>query len=209
MKNQDLEFIWILSPQGKIFIQRVFDRNLAKFDETTFSDVLATLSNFSNIVFQSSCEELDFGDKIVLFKSYPEFQVILSAKNTLEDKAIYNSVEEVGESFRIQYSDLLKHNDDPDITVFDNFGPIIDHIFGIETYIFLEEQDLLLKVLDNAISENYDEEKTIKSILEFLDDLSDYKVEILINNIGDNLKLILENVKGLRKIQKKRYKKII
>jgi lipopolysaccharide biosynthesis protein len=69
--------------------------------------------------------------------------------------------------------------------------------------------DQLLKILDEAIANNHPESITIKRILDFLDNLTDYKLELLINNIGDNLKLILNNAKGLSSLQKNRYKKII
>ncbi len=205
MKNQDLEFLWILNSRGKIYLQRVFDRNLAIFDEGLFSSLISTLSTFSTSILSSAFEELRFGDKIVFIKGYPEFQVILSAKETLKAKNIMHFVEETGEAFRIEYSDYLTNNEVIDNTTFDRFGAIIDLIFGIDTYVFLEEQDALLTLLDDAISGGYGEQYTVKLILGFLDNLTDYKVDILINNIGENLKMILENATGLSELQKKRY----
>ncbi|MHA1673325.1 MAG: hypothetical protein ACTSYI_06835 [Promethearchaeota archaeon] len=205
MKNQDLEFLWILSPQGDIYLQRVFDRSLATFDEDLFSSLLSTLSSFSTSVMISSFEELRFGDKIIFTKGYPEFQVILSARKTLKSKNISHLLEETGEAFRIEYLDYINSHTEIDITKFDKFGGIIDLIFGIESYVFLEEQDALLTLLDDAISRAYSEQYTVKVIIDFLDDLTDYKVDILINNIGENLKIILENTTGLSELQKKRY----
>ena len=92
---------------------------------------------------------------------------------------------------------------------FENFGSIIDHIFGIETSIFLEEQDALLRLFDGAILGEFDEKTTTSILLDFLDDLDDYTLDLLIRTTGMILKPILENVSGLSKGKKKRYKKIL
>lgn len=209
MKNSDVEFLWILSPTGKIFIQRVFDRKLTRFDEEMFSNLLTTISLVSSKFFNSNVETIQLGGKVILTKVYPDFQVILSVKKSLEDKNIYDLVEEVAEAFRIEYSDLLKEQIDIDIHNFDKFGAIIDMIFGLKTYIYVEEQEKLLKILDEAIAKEFNEQQTIKVILDFLDTLDHYKLDILINNIGENIKPILENAKGISELQKKRYSRLL
>ena len=108
-----------------------------------------------------------------------------------------------------QIEEVIKGKDEINIGEFDTFGPIIDLIFGFETYVYLEEQDALLKILDEAITGEFTEAYTIKLILDFLDSLTHYKLDILINNIGENIKIILEDAKGLSELQKKRYSKII
>lgn len=209
MKQQDLEFLWIIDPKGKIYIRRIFNRDKAQFDEDLFSGLLSTISIMSSNLFNSQFQEMNIGNKLVFIKAYSEFLVILSADPGLRDRQVYDLVEEVGEAFRIQYGEYVKTKTDDDMTVFDEFGPIIDNIFGIETYIYLEEQDHLMKLLDEALSGGYGEAYTVKIILDFLDEVDDYKLDILLRNSGENLKLIMENADGLSKLQKKRYSKII
>ena len=140
MRKKHLEFIWILNPQGKIYIQRVFNRKQAIFDANMFSNIINTLSSFSTSVFSSSFDELSFGDKIVFTKGYPEFQVILSTKKAQKGNKLHNLVEEVGEAFRLQYWNILQGKDEIDIRKFDKFSSIIDMMYDMETYIYLEEQ---------------------------------------------------------------------
>ncbi|WP_457557013.1 hypothetical protein [Candidatus Harpocratesius sp.] len=208
MNIQDLEFLLILSQQGEIYVHRVFDRSLLHMDKETFSSLFTSLSIFSKQFFGSHFEEITIGNKYVYIKSYPEFQIALSSKKPLKKKNSQNLLEEVGEAFKIQYLDYIK-NEKVDISKFDEFGAIIGQIFGIETYIYLEEQEKILNLLDDAIAGRYNERQTIRLILSFLDQLTNYKLEILLDNIGDNLKLIMKDAKDLTKLQKKRYARIL
>lgn len=106
-------------------------------------------------------------------------------------------------------NEISKNKDVIDIREFDKFGSLIDLNFGNETYVYSEEQDALVKILDEAISCGYNEDYTIKFILDYLDELPDLKVDILLYNIGEIIKIIFENAKDLTKLQKKRYSKIL
>jgi hypothetical protein len=209
MNSQELEFLWVINSTGKIFVQRTFNVNLPPFDQDIFSSLVTTINCFSTSVYASGCEEISLGGQKILVKGYPNFQVILSIKKDVRSKELYHLLEEVGEAFRIQYSELLEQNPNVEIQEFDGFGSIIDLIFGLQTYVYIEEQKTILKLMDDAIRLNFSEDYTAQTIFDFLDTLSDYKVEILIHNIGDSLRLILENTPRLSKEKRERYRKLL
>jgi hypothetical protein len=210
--NSSLDVIWILNKDGLCFIQRVFNKASTYMDEMKFSGLITSILMFAKDVFEESFEKLTMGEKVIYLKSFSKITIALATKRGIKDKddaKINHLIEEIGQAFQVEYTEFLETNNIIDSNVFSNFGKIIDQICGIQTFIYLDEHDSLLSILKDAELNQLDESTTIKKIASFLDDLSDYKLDIIINTAGEVIQPILSNTKLLSSSQKKRYQKLI
>jgi len=210
--NNSLEALWILDKTGLCYVQRVFDKSTITLDENKLSGLLTAILMFSKDVFEESFEKLTMGGKEIFIKSFPTITMAIAvrreSKGKEEDK-VFNLLDEIGQAFLIEYADVINNTALIDLEQFQKFGGIIDQICGIETFIYLDEHDILMKILLSAEKEGYDEDKAISEIVSFLDSLSDYKLNIIIQTTSEILYPILENASSLNSNQKKRYKKLL
>lgn len=210
--NSNLESLWILDKTGLCYVQRVFDKNTITLDENKLSGLLTAILMFSQDVFEESFEKLTMGGKEIFIKSFEKITMAIAvkreSKSKEEDNEIFNLLDEIGQAFLIEYADVINSTNLIDLEQFQYFGAIIDQICGIETFIYLNEHDQLIKILMNAEDKGYEEETAIKEVLNFLDNLSDYKLNIIIQTTSEILSPILENA-SLKSDQKKRYKKLL
>lgn len=211
--NTNLEAIWILDKTGICYVQRVFDKRTISLDENKLSGLITAIIMFSKDVFEESFEKLTMGGKEIYIKSFPTIRIAIAvkreSKSKEEDDEVFFLMDEIGQAFILEYADIIDSNKLIDVSIFDKFGAIIDQICGIETFIYLDEHDELIKILMNAENNNYEEEKAIKDILTFLDNLNDYKLDIIIQTTSEILAPILENKSLLNVNQKKRYHKLL
>lgn len=211
MTLTQFEVIWVLDKNGLCFIQRIFTRKYS-MDEVQFSGLITSIMMFAKDIFDEDFEKLKMGDKEIFIRSFAKCNVVLASKRgetDPDDEKIYNILEEIGQSFQVEYKNLLNSDYVIDSTNFSNFGQIIDQICGIETFIYLEEHDQIIKLLKDAENFQWDEVKTSKQIAFFLDGLNDYKLEIIIETFGDALSPFLSNNRYLTHEQKKRFKKLL
>ena len=210
MEN-NFEIIWILNKTGLCYIQRIFDlTSITSMDENLFSGLITSIMMFSKNIFEESFEKLTMGSREIFIKPFSSVIVALAAKRDtkgLNDKDIFFLLDEIGQAFQVEYADFLNSNV-VNVTRFKKFGAIIDRICGLETFIYLEEHDKLISLLKHAEVNNLDEPATVKELLHFLEDLDDYKLEIILETTGDILKPFLGNKNVLTPSQKKKYAKI-
>ena len=121
-------------------------------------------------------------------------------ENTINYCDISDYLEEIGEAFRIQNENILNEESKHRSHQFFELGPIIQAILGLESSIYLKEQDDLLSLLDKVYSNGYNEQFTIKQIVDFLDQLDDVKLGFLLLNIVENLAGIFNNARCLSKL---------
>lgn len=211
--NNDLEAIWILDKTGLCYVQRVFNKSSISLDENKLSGLITAILMFSKDVFEESFEKLTMGGKEIFIKSFPTITMAIAVKRESKDKEeedkIFNLIDEIGQAFIIEYSDYINSTSLIDFEKFDNFGAIIDQIAGLETFIYLDEHDDLIKILMNAENEGTEEDKVILEIFSFLDNLSDYKLNIIIQSTAEIISPIIKNASTLNSIQRKRYKKLL
>lgn len=211
--SNNLEALWILDKTGLCYVQRVFDKETITLDENKLSGLLTAILMFSQDVFEESFEKLTMGGKEIFIKSFPTITMAIAVKRESKSKdeedEIFNLLDEIAQAFLIEYAEVINSTALIDLEQFHNFGVIIDQICGIETFVYLDEHDQLIKILMSAEKEGYDEDKAISEIVSFLDDLSDYKLNIIIQTTSEILSPILENASSLNSIQKKRYKKLL
>ena len=209
--NTNLEIIWILDKTGLCYIQRIFDRSTISMDETRFSGLITSIMMFSKDIFEENFEKLTMGGREIFIKPFTSVIVALAAKRDAKgrnDKDIFNLIDEIGQAFQVEYAEFLKSKALIDVSLFEKFGAIIDQICGLETFIYLDEHDQLIDILKNAEVNGLDESATVKDLLHFLDDLNDYKLEIILDTAGDVLEPFFSSKNGLTPSQKKRYGKI-
>ncbi len=208
----NLEVIWILNKDGLCFLQRVFNKSMIYMDENKFSGLITSIIMFSKDIFEESFDKLIMGEKEIFIKSYSNITVALAAKRGAKGKAekeIFNLIEEIGLAFQIEYAEFLNSNLIIDSSIFDKFGVIIDQICGLETFVYLEEHDALIDLLKDIEMKGLDESLAVQEILKFLDDLNDYKLEIMINTAGEIISPIISNSDILDTDQKRRYSKLL
>lgn len=210
--NNNLEAIWILDKTGLCYVQRVFDRDTITLDENKLSGLLTAILMFSQDVFEESFEKLTMGGKEIFIKSMENITLAIAvkreSKNKEEEDEIFNLLDEIGQAFLIEYADFINSTNLLDLEQFQYFGNIIDQICGIETFMYLNEHDQLIKILMNAEDQGFDEEIAVKEIVSFLDNINDYKLNIIIQTTSEILSPILENA-SLNSEQKKRYEKLL
>lgn len=211
MVLSQFEVIWVLNKEGLCFIQRVFSQNYS-MDEVRFSGLITSIMMFAKDIFEESFEKLTMGDREIFIKSFPKFNVILASKKGRkgkDDDKIYNILDEIGQSFQVEYEDLLNSSAIIDSSDFSNFGQIIDKICGFETFIYLDEHDQIIKLLKDAENLQWDEGMTINRLASFLEGLNDYKLEIISETVGDVLSPILSNKEYLTNDQKKKLSNLV
>jgi len=211
--NNNLEAIWILDKSGLCFVQRVFDKSTIALDENKVSSLLTAILMFSTDVFEQSFEKLTMGEKEIFIKSFPTITMAIAikreSKSKEEEDEIFFLLDEIGQAFIIEYSEIINSSALIDLEQFQDFGIIIDQICGLETFIYLEEHYQLIKILRNAENNAYDEDRAISEIVSFLDSLNDYKLHIIIQTTSEIISPILKNTTSLNSYQKKRYQKLL
>lgn len=176
-----LESLWIINSKGLCLLQQAFTDKREFINKSIFSSFVSALLNFSDSVFDDQIDKISMGKIDVFCMPFEKgrFFVTIAARRGASEKYIQKKIKEIGDAFGTEYSE----NIDCDIYCEDDFTPFIhtvDKIFGIETIRVIPEHYEFLDLLKMAEINNFTEEQTVETILDFFEQLTNSKREFLL-----------------------------
>ncbi|MFX0090503.1 MAG: hypothetical protein ACFFBD_01975 [Candidatus Hodarchaeota archaeon] len=171
-----------------------------------FGGFISAVSHFTGEATKDEIERISMGKIDLYVRNFEKFKLVISTKKGKAPKDFHNLIIEVGESFRIQYKDLLEV-DIVDTESFEPFSRIIDQIFGIETIKVIPEHHELLKIIREAEEKVYSEEETVNLIINFYSKLDSTTKRILLQTTKNILSLF-EHSRSLSSDYKEKLKEI-
>ena len=120
-----LQDIWILTRDGVVVFNRVFDETI---EIQLFGALMSAINTFVEELSSESLESFEIQDTRYSILKKNEILFIASSSNKFKEKKIHQNLEYIQEKFFELYPDSFFQNWDHDISCFENFKDEIKDI---------------------------------------------------------------------------------
>jgi hypothetical protein len=203
-----LNGLWIINPNGLCLLHRNFEETQQQIDETMFSGFLTAILSFTQDLVKDSIEKISMGERDIYYSSFGQFAVALSANKSKKAKNLQQYINKVGELFLAEFGDHLRSTNITDISVFEDFGPKIDGVFGITGHAITASKNELLDILTKLKNGQMDEKESIERILASYNSLDDKNKKFMKGALKD-VEDIFKKSSILSEDQRKQFQSIV
>lgn len=206
-----LELILLSDDKGSCLLFQSFSSNIDYNNKNMFTGFVFAMNQLANQVFQSSIHKfgtskMDLYYSAVKIANNITFFIIIGANKNSKESDVTDKLREVTEAFIAEYEDHEFTSCDEEL--FLPFINTIDTIFGIKTTRVIPEHAELLQILQKAEDGEFSEIETVNTILSFLENLTENKLKVVLQNTLPVLSMFMES-DSLEEQQMRRFQNIL